>query len=332
MFFEQRGIHLFTLLGVSVSVSMWYVLLMGFVILLWPAMGAMTVAEGVIWALAITTSFLVHDYGHALMAKRYKLGPSIFLSAFGGVYRTEREAASDGQDAKVLLAGPIAGLVLAGLMALLLAFAPGAVAASPVTQLLCFALLWVSLVWSVVNLILPIWPLDSGRLLHLFLRRVRCEETARRWTLHASIFTLVPVGVIGLVHFQSLLVLFFVGYALMHNFQALKYDAPLLQRRGGRSKQKASSFHEDLLEEAEQAMKEEDWREAARLAHHMRSVGAMPSAMLERVWVILGIATMKMGDYEEALNYLQRAPKKSRVRKAIRFCEEEVNQKRGAAG
>lgn len=326
MLFERRGHHIFTLWDVDVSVSFWYGVLMAFVVLLWPSLGAMTFADGVLWALAITFSLLVHEYGHAFMAKRYRLSPSIVLHAFGGFCVTGREATSDGDDARMVLAGPLVGLVLAGLIALLYFFAPGIVALSPVTQTLFTALLWVNVVWSLVNLLLPIWPLDGGRLFHLLLRRFAAESKARNWALKASIFAVVPVGIIGLVQFQSLLIALFAGFVLFDNLQALKSQRPLVHRKSGRSRSKPSSFQQELLEDAEEAMENEDWREAARLAHQMRSLGSMPDNTLDEVWTILGLATMNLGDYEEALGYLKRAPEKSKVKKAIRRCEEEVNQ------
>ena len=47
MFFEQRGTPVFRLAGVQVSVTLWYAILMGFIIVLWPALGGISVAAGV---------------------------------------------------------------------------------------------------------------------------------------------------------------------------------------------------------------------------------------------------------------------------------------------
>lgn len=328
MFFERRGLSLFRLWDVEVSVSFWYGVLMGFVIVLWPSLGGMTYVDGLIVALAITFSLLVHEFGHAFVAKRYKLSPSIVLHAFGGFCITDREAKSDGDDARVVFAGPLMGLILAGLVALIYVLAPGVVAASAVTQTLFTALLWINVVWSLINLLLPIWPLDGGRLFHLLVRRFKPEDEARRWALNASIFAVIPVGILGFIQFHSLLVALFAVFVLMDNIQTLKVGRPLVMRKSGRSKNKASSFHEELLAEAEEAMKQQDWREAARLGHHMRSVGSMPSKMLEQVWMILGISTMKMGEYEEALSYLRRAPEKSKIKRAIERCEQELQQRK----
>ena len=330
MFFERSGLHIFTFRGIDVLVSFWYGFLMALVVFLWPSLGAGTFVGGVILAIAITISLLVHDFGHAFVAKRYNLGPTIMLHAFGGFTLTDREARSDGEDAKVLLAGPLVGLVFAGIVGLVMLFLPGVVAASPVTSSLFQGLFTVSVVWSLVNLFLPIYPLDGGRLFHLVMRRFTSAEKARRIALNASIFTVIPVAIIGLLQFGSFLAAIFALYVIMDNVNSLKTNQPLVMRSGGRSSKKASSFHDDLLEEANEAMSEQDWREAARLAHHMRAVGSMPEKMAEKVWTILGVATTEKGEYEEAMNYLKRAPKSSAVKKAIRRCEDEMGGTKAA--
>ena len=328
MFYQQQGLPFFKLGGIQVSVGMWYLLVMGMLVLLWPTLSpAMDFADGILIGLAVTVSLLVHEFAHALVAKRKKLGPSIILTAFGGYTLTEREAPTDGDDAKIVFAGPIAGMALAGAVALLFIFAPAFIASSPVTHRFFYTLLWFSLIWSVVNLALPIWPLDGGRLFHLFLRRIKPADTARRWTLQASLATMIPAGILGFLAFNSFLVVFFAIFVGMDNYRALQSGMPLVNRRGKGRKKKASSLHQDLLEEAEQAMAEEDWREAARLAHHMRSLGAMPSQMLEKVWIILGVATMNQDRFDEALRYLERAPRTSKVKRAIRQCEQHLDDR-----
>lgn len=327
MFFERSGLHLFTFRGVEVFLSFWYGFLMAMVVFFWPMMGGITMATGVLWALAITISLLVHDFGHAFMAKRYKLGPTIVLQAFGGFCLTSQEARTDGDDARVLLAGPFTGLLFAGLTALLFIIAPGVVAFSPVTATFFGAILWVSLIWSLANLFLPIYPLDGGRLFHLILRRFQSAEAARRVALNVSIFTVIPVAIIGFLQFGSFLIAFFALYVIMDNVNALQSGRPLVHRASKKTKTKASDFHEELLEDANKALDQQDWREAARLAHHMRSVGSMPGKMIQQVWTILGVATTELGEYEEALSYLQRAPKNSKVKQAIQRCEDALGGK-----
>lgn len=325
MFLDQpRGAHLFTLGGVNVHASLWYGLLMAFIVVLWPAMGPMPFTTGVLYALVVTLSLLAHEFAHAAVAKRQKLRPMVMLHAFGGFCLTDREASSDGAEARFLIAGPVTSLVVAAGAAALMIFAPGAVAASPVLQVVVPVSLWFNLAWGAFNLVLPVWPYDGGRLFYLLLRQFRDEKEARQWTLNASIFAVIPLGIIGVLALGHLLVAFLAFFVVMDNVQRLKSGSRLVRRKSDRQKNQASDFHEELMEQAREAMDDEDWQEAARVAHHMRSVGSMPEKMTQKVWTILGIATMKQGKYDEALSYLKRAPSKSKVRRAIKRCEEEL--------
>ncbi len=325
MLFQRRGVHLLSLGKIKVFVSMWYGILMAFVVVLWPMLGAMAVADGILWALAITAALVWHEWAHAMAAKRKSLGPSIVLHAFGSFCITDREPASDGEETRQILAGPIAGLIAAAIFGSVMAFFPEVVEASAVTSTLIPALVWTNLIWSLFNLVLPIWPYDGGRLFHLFLRRFKDEKTARKWALNASIFAVIPLGVVGLFAMGSFILAFLAFFVVMDNMQTMKSGQRLVRRKSDREKNKPSSFHAELMEEAEEAMEREDWEEAARLGHHMRAVGSMPAKMAREVWTILGIATMNKGDYEEALRYLKRAPSKSKVKKAIEKCEEKLD-------
>src|SRR5690606_14182007 len=137
-----------------------------------------SVVSGVIFALAVTLSLLVHEFGHAFVSKHYELRPSILLHGFGGLCISEA-ARRDSDDAKILFAGPLAGLVFGGLMLALSVFAPGVVNASPLLAQFVGALVFVNIFWSLVNLLLPIWPLDGGQLFHLLLRRFMAPERAQ---------------------------------------------------------------------------------------------------------------------------------------------------------
>ena len=49
------------------------------------------------------------------------------------------------------------------------------------------------------------------------------------------------------------------------------------------------------------------------------------SLHFDEIWQILGLATMETGDYEEALEWLERAPKSPRIEAAIARCKEMVS-------
>lgn len=324
MFFERSGYHFFTWRDIDVSVSMWYLILMGMIIIFPMILGG-SMISGVIFALAVTISLIVHEFGHALVAKHYKLSPSILLHGFGGLCISE-EARTDGDDARVLFAGPGAGLVLGFALLALALLAPGLLAISPIISSFVMALIYVNIVWSLINLLLPIWPLDGGQLFHLFLRRVTNQDQAQRLALTVSLFAIIPVGIVGFMMFRSFFIAIIALFIFMDNYNSLQSGRSLLSRASNKVDKKASSLNEELMADARRAMADEDWREAYRLGHQMRSLGgAMPRSMTDEIWTMLGVTSLEMGNYEEAMDYLNRASKSSTVEKAIARCQTELS-------
>lgn len=325
--FERRGFHVFTLRDIDVAVSPWYLLLIGFIVFSPMMSGGGMQGSGAIsglsFAVALTLSLLVHEFGHALVSQRYNLRPSVLLHAFGGLC-SHRPAESDGDDARILLAGPGAGLVFGAVAAAFhflvlprLSLGGGQQALASFSS----ALVYINVAWSLINLLLPIWPLDGGKLFHLILRRFKPEAEAQELALKTSVFVLIPVGIIGVVYFSfKLLIGLFVFFVLMDNVNSLKSGQRLVGRK---AKTRASDFQEELFEEAEDALEAEDVQEAYRLCHQLRSTGDMPPKMLERVWEILAVSAVEMERFEEASSYLKRAPETRRTEEARQKVEQQ---------
>lgn len=322
--FERSGFHFFTFRGIAVAVSPWYLLLM-----LFYAFGPMMRAGsgsaghaflgGVSAVLAITLSLIVHEFGHGFVAKYFRLNPSILLHGFGGLCSHEI-AASDKDDALVIFAGPLLQLVFAGLVVLLSTFVLPLVnlgVAAGLVASFMFTLWFFSVFWALLNLLLPIWPLDGGQLFHLILRRFMPEERARDWALRVSIFVLIPLGVLALFN-AGIFLTILIGYILFYNFQLLNSGQDLTGRASGAraAQAPASAFQTELLEDAEGALAQQDFREAYRICHQLRATGAMPEKMLSRVWEILAVSAVQMERYDEAQSYLERAPNTAAVRQA----------------
>lgn len=120
-----------------------------------------------VWLGAAVASILVHELGHAVAARRYGLGPvSITVHGIGG-YCVHRSTADNTERLVVALAGPAAGIALAG-AAWGLSVSEVAGNALVVEDIL-YALTWIGFVWSGLNL-LPILPLDGGNALSALLR------------------------------------------------------------------------------------------------------------------------------------------------------------------
>ena len=319
-------IKIFSLARVNVSLSMSYPLL--FVLCyFWTR----SVAEAILTAFAITLSVLIHEFGHALACKRYDLAPSIVIHLLGGAcYHTP--SGSDKKEAVVVVSGPLLQIV-AGLLVLGAMFMYGlnkpditnALVGNGVTALLSFGVTFTvfSLFWGFLNLLAPVWPLDGGKLFALILRRFTDEGKAARVTLVLGMGLLILAGMYSLLHRQMLLG-FIVISLFMQNLQHFQAGSTLFMHSSGKApKRKMSEFGKDLLHEARAHFDDEDYREAARLCHQLRASGEPISPkQLDEIWQILGLATMEAGDYEEALEWLERAPKTPRIEAAIARCKE----------
>jgi Zn-dependent protease/CBS domain-containing protein len=131
-------------------------------------------AVAVAGAVLFFASIVLHELGHAVVARRNGIGiAGIDLWFFGGIAKMERETDSPGEEFRVAAAGPAVTLVIAGLSlagAALLSETHdffdiatlGDVSASPGLALLGWLFL-INGVLFVFNLI-PAFPLDGGRI------------------------------------------------------------------------------------------------------------------------------------------------------------------------
>ncbi|TNE87450.1 MAG: hypothetical protein EP330_18475 [Deltaproteobacteria bacterium] len=148
----------FSLFGVPVRVDPTFFLFAGY--FAWVAGDGMAGMVSV--ALAIFLSILVHEAGHALMARQQgRSGIAITLLAFGGLTHSRPGAYSNMQQLLLSLAGPAASLLFGGL-AIVIAVSglplPGTV------PVLVQYLIFLNLFWGIFNL-LPIFPMDGGNAL-----------------------------------------------------------------------------------------------------------------------------------------------------------------------
>jgi Zn-dependent protease len=283
------GVKILSIGSIPVSVSPWYLLLLLFYL-------RGDVVGGLIFAFAITISILVHELGHALVARHYRLAPRILLWGLGGLTFHDR-AKRDRHDALIIAAGPTAGLLLGGLVfAVSLAFPM----MPPRAIQLVDALLWVNILWSLVNL-LPLWPLDGGQLFRLGLLQILKPITAEKVTHVVSIGLLVlAIGVA--FYMQSFFLGILVAFGIWRNVQALRGDV------SSGTVRKVNTEAKGMLDEARQAFAAGNYREAARLCLHIKAAANVPDAVVQGMWVILGVASARLGDHEDALRALERAP------------------------
>ena len=127
---------------------------------------------GLIFILALFFCVLLHEYGHALTARRYGVKTrDIILLPIGGVARLERIPDNPRQELWIALAGPAVNVAIAALLAAWLQVTAGW---QPVDQLTVTGgsfverLLVVNLFLVIFNLV-PAFPMDGGRVLRALL-------------------------------------------------------------------------------------------------------------------------------------------------------------------
>jgi Zn-dependent protease len=135
-------------------------------------------------ALLFYVFILIHELSHAVVARAHGLDATrITLFVFGGVAQIGSEAQKPSAEFQIAIAGPLASLVLAGVLAAVARnLHPGHSGLAGVWGFLAV----INIVLTVFNLI-PAFPLDGGRLLRAGLwASLRDRVIATRWASNAG--------------------------------------------------------------------------------------------------------------------------------------------------
>jgi Zn-dependent protease len=179
----SRSLPLVRLFGIRVGVNYsWFLVLFVVIFVLWDSLSdTLDASETTVYVVAVVAaasffgSILLHELGHALVARREGIGvDGIDLFLFGGVMKMSRETDTPGAEFRVAVAGPLVTLAIMALAsgaAILLAGVDSfweaarlssAADASPV-EVVVSLLVSMNLVLLLFNLV-PAFPLDGGRI------------------------------------------------------------------------------------------------------------------------------------------------------------------------
>jgi Zn-dependent protease/CBS domain-containing protein len=195
--------RLFRLLGIPVNVDVSWLLILALLTLSFaegfPAiLGAYFPAEaqqlapaeywimGLVTALAFFACIVLHEFGHALVARSRGMPISgITLFLFGGVSELGEEPRSAGTEFLMAVAGPLVSAVLAAAF-LLVAMVGYQVGWPPPVVMILGYLATINALVLIFNMV-PAFPLDGGRVLRSILWGVTGNvRQATRWASHAG--------------------------------------------------------------------------------------------------------------------------------------------------
>lgn len=168
------SVKLGRLLGIDVYLHLTFLLLLGFIGLShWIAERSLAAAaQGMIFFLGLFLCVLLHEYGHALMARRYGIATKdITLLPIGGVARLERMPDQPSQELWVALAGPAVNVIIAAALGAWLTVTN---AWEPISSLSTtkggfLERLFAVNIFLVAFNLLPAFPMDGGRVLRSLL-------------------------------------------------------------------------------------------------------------------------------------------------------------------
>jgi Zn-dependent protease len=188
---------------------------------------------GMITALLFFVSVLLHELGHAVIAMQEGVAvSSITLFILGGVAHIANEPDTAGSEFRIVIAGPLVSMFLAGFFFFSYMVASSSEEASAVALYLC----QINVILVVFNLI-PGFPLDGGRILRAtlwkftgdFFRATRLARSAG--LLVAFLFVLSGIGLAFQGNYFGGLWMAFIGWYLGNAAQDSYRQTMLLEPR-----------------------------------------------------------------------------------------------------
>jgi Zn-dependent protease len=243
------------------------------------------VAVVAIWVAIVFVSVLVHELGHALVSLAYHYQPSIQLVGLGGLTRPNAPGPIPWhREVLLTVAGPLMGAALG----LLFRWAYQTVGGhSDVADYTLKLAATANFFWAAANL-LPVLPLDGGRISQAVLRRA----FGRAGLIAAQVLALlVCVAVIFLSWGDFFFSLFFALFAL----QAVRTLVALVR---GEGPAEASA----PLQQLEALFRAGDLKGAREKAEALASTDPSP-AVRSRAHHLLGWIALKEGEGRRALDH-----------------------------
>jgi Zn-dependent protease/CBS domain-containing protein len=242
----KSSLRLFRIAGIDIGIHYTWILIFvllswslaqGFFPQLYPGWGTITYwITGVVAALLLFVSVLIHELAHSLVARaRGMTVNSITLFIFGGVSNLEEEPEKPKTELAMSIVGPLASLVLAGIFWGLVQLVGDR--QSPVAATLTYLAL-INAILAGFNL-LPGFPLDGGRVLRSLIW-YRTGSLVRATNIAATVGRFMGWGLIAFGLFQVIAGNFiggvwsaFIGWFLSSSADASRREITLREELSG---------------------------------------------------------------------------------------------------
>ncbi|MBP6600988.1 MAG: site-2 protease family protein [Verrucomicrobiales bacterium] len=216
------SIKLGKLFGIDVFVHFTFLLLLTFLgFYYWRTTQDVTAAlHGVAFIIALFGCVVLHELGHALMARRYGIKTrDITLLPIGGVARLERMPEKPMQELWVALAGPAVNVVIAVVLVIILMATDGLTSVEEISASggsFLQRLFVLNLILVAFNL-LPAFPMDGGRVLRALLAFKMGRRRATAIAANVGQFMAICFGILGFFYNPFLI---FIGIFVYLGAQA----------------------------------------------------------------------------------------------------------------
>jgi Zn-dependent protease/CBS domain-containing protein len=194
---------LVTVAGIDVYVHGTFLFLIAFVAFsdLVAGKGVPAMVRGILLILAVFTTVVLHEFGHALTARRFGVRTrDITLLPIGGVARMEKMPDKPREQLLVALAGPAVNVVIALLLFGVVRLLHGPVGFESVRHVdgsFLTQLMWINVTLALFNL-LPGYPMDGGRILRALLAMRMAPERATQTAARIGQGVAMLLAVVGL--------------------------------------------------------------------------------------------------------------------------------------
>jgi Zn-dependent protease len=198
--------------GIDVSIHWSFTLLLAWLLLssLMAGASAPAVAVNLLLTLSVFACVLLHEFGHALTARRFGINTrGIVLLPIGGVASLERMTRRPLEEFAIAIAGPLVNVFIAGALLITSPFvdllATSSLMAAWLHELFG-TLLWINIGLAVFNM-LPAFPMDGGRVLRSVLALSAPYADATRTAVRIGRVMAIALGILGLIYSPILIMI-----------------------------------------------------------------------------------------------------------------------------